>query len=58
MEAKTSQIEFFKKSTNYLGHVVSENGVETDPMKRAAIRDWPTPITVTDMRSFVSFTNF
>lgn len=28
----------FKKSVNYLGHIVSEKGVETDPKKVATLK--------------------
>lgn len=34
---------FFKKPVKYLGHVVSENGVETDPEKISALTTWPRP---------------
>ena len=42
---------------NYLGHVVSEDGVETDPKKVIAIVYWPCPVTVTSMRSCLGFTS-
>ena len=38
--------------------MVSENGVETDTKKTAAIRDWPVPIIVTDVKIFLSYTNY
>ena len=47
-----------KMSITYLGHVISENRVETDPKKTADITDWPTPVKVTDMRSFLGFTSY
>ena len=33
LKLKPSKCEFFKSSVKYLGHVVSEKGVETDPEK-------------------------
>ena len=40
-----------------MGHIVSKDGIETDPKKTEAIRNWPRPLTVTDVRSFLGFTN-
>ena len=40
-----------------MGHVVSKDGIETDPKKVKAIKNWPIPISVTDVRSFLGFTN-
>lgn len=31
---------FFKKEVKFLGHVVNESGVSTDPDKTKVIRDW------------------
>ena len=33
LKLKGTKCEFFKRSVKYLGHVVSQNGVETDPEK-------------------------
>ena len=42
----------------YLGHIVSAKGIETDPKKVEAVRNWTVPKTVTDVRSFLGFTNY
>ena len=41
-----------------LGHIVSKDGVETDPKKVKVIQEWPIPKTVYDVRSFLGFTNY
>ena len=56
LKLKPSKCEFFEKIT-YLGHVVSEKGIEVDPKKTEAVQKWPIPKTVTDVRSFLGFTN-
>ena len=57
LKLKPSKCEFFKKRITYLGHVVSEKGIEVDPKKTEAVQKWPIPKTVTDVRSFLGFTN-
>ena len=54
---KPSKCEFFKTKITYLGHIVLSKGIETDPRKVDAVRNWTVPKTVTDVRSFPGFTN-
>lgn len=32
-----------QKQVSFLGHVVSENGISTDPSKLESIKNWPVP---------------
>ena len=57
LKLKPNKCEFFKKKITYLGYVVSEEGIEVDPKKTEAVQNWPVPKTVTDVRSFLGFTN-
>ena len=41
LKLKPSKCEFFKKSLTYLGHKISENGIETDNSKIKVIQEWP-----------------
>ena len=41
LKLKPSKCEFFKTRISYLGHIFSEKGIETGPMKIVAIGDWP-----------------
>ena len=58
MKLKPSRCDFFKKEIKYLGHVVSEQGVSTDPDKIKAVTEWPQPTTVTEVRSFLGFVSY
>ena len=33
--------EFFMEEIHFLGHIISKNGVRTDPAKLEAIKSWP-----------------
>ena len=58
LKLKPSKCEFFKKQIHYLGHIVSNNGIETDPKTIEAIVKWPGPHTVHEVRKFLGFTNY
>ena len=57
LKLKPSKCEFFKSRITYLGHIVSAAGIETDPKKIEAVKNWTLPRTVMDVRSFLGFTN-
>ena len=42
----------------YIGHIVSKDGIQTNPKKVEAICKWPTPTNITEVRSFLGFTNY
>ena len=42
----------------FLGHYVSREGVKVDPMKTAAVQDWPTPRTVKDVWAFLGLASY
>lgn len=58
LKLKPSKCELFKSRVTYLGHVVSEKGIETDPAKLEAVRSWPVPKSVKDVRRFLGFTGY
>jgi hypothetical protein len=48
---KLSKCIFYQKKIDYLGHIISEEGIEVDPKKIDAIIGWPTPKNVIEVRS-------
>ena len=43
---------FFVEEVIFLGYVVTEDGIKVDNSKIEAIRSWPTPRSIHDVRSF------
>ena len=58
LKLKATKCEFMKSEVTYLGHIVSQDGIRTDPEKTSAIENWPEPKTVKDVRSFLGFTGY
>ena len=56
--AKASKCQFGRSSVGFLGHVISERGVAVDPRKVAAVAEWATPTSCTDVRRFVGLANY
>ncbi|KAJ0617047.1 putative nucleotidyltransferase, Ribonuclease H [Helianthus annuus] len=50
--AKFSKCEFWLREVQFLGHVVSERGIQVDPAKVEAVMNWQEPKTPTEIRSF------
>ena len=55
---KPSKCKFFQKSVEFLGHVVSQEGISCDPNKLEAIKNWPQPQKVKDIRSFLGLASY
>ena len=58
LKLKPSKCELFWRQLAYLGHVISAKGVATDEGKIEAIKNWPTPTTVTEVRGFLGFMGY
>ena len=50
--------EFDVTSTEYLGFVISPDGLSMAPQKVEAVREWPAPRTVKELQAFLGFANF
>lgn len=44
---------FFQSKIEYLGHIVSSQGIRPDPKKINTIKNWPKPQTIHEVRSFL-----
>jgi hypothetical protein len=58
LKLKPENCEFMRKEVNYLGHVISENGVLPDRTKTKIIEDYPPPRSVKQLRSFLGLMSY
>lgn len=55
MQVKLSKCLFAQPSLAYLGHIISEHGVATDPEKIQVVKIWPVPVNVKEVRNYRKF---
>ena len=56
--AKLSKCEFWMDEVQFLGHVMSAQGIAVDPTKVDAVVKWESPKSATKIRSFVGLTGY
>ncbi|GJR79736.1 putative reverse transcriptase domain-containing protein [Tanacetum coccineum] len=56
--AKFSKCEFWLKEVQFLGHVVNRDGIHVDPSKVESVKNWKTPESPTEIRSFLGLAGY
>ena len=56
--AKLSKCSFMQEETEFLGHVISKDGIHTNAGLVKAIREWPRPSKQKDVQQFVGLAQF
>src|SRR5258707_2033689 len=55
---KPEKCKFEQKEVEYLGLVILKDHVAMDPTKVCRVTEWPTPMKVKEVQSFLGFVNF
>ena len=55
---KLEKCEFHRTEIQFLGYIISPQGLHMDPNKIKAIVDWPVPSNVKEVQRFIGFANF
>ena len=55
---KFSKYDFYKPQIHCLSHIISKKGISFDSKNIKSIEDWPTPTSVTNIRSFFGLAGY
>ena len=55
---KSNKVTLCRKKLLFLGHQVSDRGIEPDPAKVEVIRQWPCPTNTKELRAFLGLCNY
>lgn len=58
LKANPDKCHLFRKKITYLGHVVGEDGIQTDPTKITSVINWPQPKNIHELRSFLGLCTY
>ena len=58
LKLAAEKCSFFKTKTKFLGHVITEDGIEADPDKVVKITNWPKPTNPNEVRQFLGFAGY
>ena len=58
LKLKPRKCHLFAKEVEFLGHVITKDGIKTDPKKTKVVQDWPKPENVHEVRSFLGFCSY
>jgi hypothetical protein len=58
LKLKPTKCTFAVPQVKYLGHIIGKDGVQVDPKKVKAIKDFPTPTSVTKVKSFLGMAGY
>jgi len=56
--AKFSKCDFWIRRVQFLGHVIDSQGLQVDPAKIEAVKDWATPKSPTEIRQFLGLAGY
>ena len=58
LKLKPAKCNFFKQEVQYLGHIVSANGISTDSLKTEKITNWPAPSSKKEVQQFLGLAGY
>ena len=56
--AKLEKCVFYQSQVEFLGYIISTEGLSMDPKKIEAVINWKRPSTIRDVKYFFGFVNF
>lgn len=58
LKLSLDKCQFCQPKVKYVGHIISADGIATDPEKVKAVTNWPRPTDLKSLRSFLGFCGY
>ena len=58
LKLKPAKCHFCQEQVTYLGHIISAEGIATDPEKTKQVAQWPVPTTQREVQQFLGLANY
>ncbi|MCI0564136.1 MAG: reverse transcriptase domain-containing protein, partial [Nitrososphaera sp.] len=58
LKLQPDKCEFLRKEVNFLGHVITSDGIKADPEKIRAVKQFPIPKAVKDVQAFLGLAGY
>lgn len=58
LKIQPAKCNFLRKEIDFLGHIVTQEGVRPNPSKIQAIKDFPCPKTIREIKSFLGLLGY
>lgn len=58
LKLRPDKCRLLQREVTFLGHVVDQHGVRPDPGKVQAVKDWPVPTTIKQVRAFLGLAGY
>jgi len=58
LKCRLQKCEFEQPELKYLGHILGNGQIRMNPAKISAVKDWPAPTSVKELRSFLGLANY
>jgi len=58
LKIKPSKCAVLQKVVEFLGHLISEDGISASPSKISAVLEWPPPCSVKEVRAYVGLCSY
>lgn len=58
LKIQPAKYNFLRKEIDFLGHIVTQEGVRPNPSKIQAIKDFPCPKTIREIKSFLGLLGY
>ena len=58
LKLKAKNCHVFSEQVEFHGHIISPEGIATDPKKIEVVKEWKEPSNVSEVRSFVGLCSY